>query len=89
MENLPIDLLLTSEFTGYIAIAFLLFVIRNTEKVPNNYIPIIAVILGIGFSAFEATSFNFEIMLKGLEYAALGIATVASWKYIKEKREDK
>jgi hypothetical protein len=44
-------------------------------------------VLGIAFAMFENGSFNFEIMLKGIQYALYGIGTVATIKYALTKTE--
>jgi hypothetical protein len=75
------------EFAAYIGLAFLLYVIRQTDKVPNKYIPIVAVVLGISFSILESGFFNFDVLMKGLQYALLGVGSVATVKYYLEKKE--
>jgi hypothetical protein len=80
--------LLAVEFTAYVALAFILFVIRQTGKLPNNIIPLVALLLGLGFAFFEHLTFDFDVMLKGIKYGLYGVGTVAGYKYLKEKRED-
>lgn len=79
--------LIGMEFTAYVALAVVLYAIRQATGIHNRYIPITAIILGIAFSMFESGSFSFEIMLKGIQYALYGIGTVASIKYALAKVE--
>lgn len=80
--------LLSGGFTAYVGLALLLYVIREAEFVPNRYINVVAVVLGLGFSILEARGFNFEVFLSGLQYALLGIGSVAGVKYAVEKHEN-
>lgn len=76
------------EFTAYVALAVVLYAIRMAAKISNRYIPITAVVLGIVFSYFEAKTFNFEILLDGIQLALYGIGTVATIKYLLDKQLD-
>jgi hypothetical protein len=77
------------QFTVYVAFAFLLYAIREATNIPNRYIPIVASILGVAFSALEKGAFSFDVLIDGLRYALYGIGTVATIKYALEKGEDK
>ncbi|MBN8233770.1 hypothetical protein JF544_00860 [Halobacillus kuroshimensis] len=74
------------DFTPYIGLAVVLYAIRQTRRVSNRFIPIIAVLLGIGFSLWE-NGLNPDAVITGLKYALLGIGTVAGIKYFLEKKE--
>jgi hypothetical protein len=76
--------LLNAEFTVYIALAVVLFAIREATKISNRYIPIVGLLLGILFSWFEKGLINFEVLLTGIQYALYAIGTVASMKYFVE-----
>ncbi|KAA0550419.1 hypothetical protein FZW96_00940 [Bacillus sp. BGMRC 2118] len=75
------------EFSAYVALAVVLFAIRQATGIHNRYIPITAIILGIAFSMFETGTFTFDVMMKGIQYALYGIGTVASIKYALTKTE--
>jgi len=70
-----------SEFTAYLALAFVLYAIREATKLSNRYIPVVAIVLGIAYAIFETGTFDSGVLLTGLQYAAYGIATVAGVKY--------
>lgn len=75
------------EFTAYVALAVLIYAIRQATGVSNKFIPAIAIILGVGFSIFENNAFSFEVLVNGLQYALYGIGSVAGIKYALEKVE--
>jgi membrane-bound ClpP family serine protease len=77
--------ILSTEFTAYVALAVVLYAIRQAARIPNRYLPMIAIVLGVLFSWFEAGAFTFAIMMTGIQYALLGLGTVASIKYALEK----
>ncbi|ARA98627.1 hypothetical protein [Geobacillus thermodenitrificans] len=79
------EAILSIEFTAYVALAVLLYAIREAAKIPNRYIPIVAVVLGVAFSAFESRAFSFDVLIEGLKYALYGIGSVAAIKYAIEK----
>jgi len=79
--------LLNIDFTAYLAIAVLLYAIREATQVSNRYIPVIAIVLGVGFAAFEQAGFNYGVLIAGIQYALLGIGSVAAIKYQLEKRQ--
>ena len=79
--------ILSIEFTAYVALAVLLYAIRQATNLSNHYIPIVAVVLGVAFSIFENNAFSFEVMVNGLQYALYGIGSVAAIKYALEKVE--
>lgn len=83
MEQFPV------EFSAYVGLAFLLYVIRQTNIIPNKYIPTIAVVLGVAFSILESGFFNFQVLMDGLQYALLGVGSVATVKYYLEKSDKK
>jgi hypothetical protein len=80
--------LLSLDFGAYVALAFILYVIRESGKVPNSLIPVVGLFLGIGFAVFEYMNFDFKVMLEGIKYAMLGVGTVAGIKYAQEKRDN-
>lgn len=77
--------ILSIEFTAYVALAVLLYAIRQAANIPNRYIPLVAVILGVAFSTFESRAFSFDVLIAGLKYALYGIGSVAAIKYALEK----
>ena len=79
------EAILSIEFTAYVALAVLLYAIREAANIPNRYIPIVAVVLGVAFSAFESRAFSFDVLIEGLKYALYGIGSVATIKYAIEK----
>jgi hypothetical protein len=83
------EALLSIEFTAYVALAVLLYAIREATNIPNRYIPIVAVVLGVVFSVFEKNAFSFDVLVNGLKYALYGIGSVATVKYALEKGGDK
>jgi hypothetical protein len=78
--------LLNLDFTAYLALAVVLYAIREATKVSNRYIPSIAIVLGVLFAAFEAGGFDYNVLLNGIKYALLGVGSVAVIKYQFEKR---
>jgi EamA domain-containing membrane protein RarD len=83
------EAILSIEFTAYVALAVLLYAIREATNIPNRYIPIVAVVLGVAFSILESGAFSFEVLVKGLQYALYGIGSVAAIKYALEKKGDR
>jgi hypothetical protein len=81
------EAILSIEFTAYVALAVLLYAIREATNIPNRFIPIVAVILGVAFAAFESNAFSFEMLVQGLQYALYGVGSVATVKYVLEKAE--
>lgn len=75
------------EFTAYVALAVLLYAIRQATGVSNKFIPAIAVVLGVAFSSFENNAFSFDVLVQGLQYALYGVGSVAAIKYALEKVE--
>jgi hypothetical protein len=75
------------EYTAYVALAVVLYAIRQATGIHNRFIPITAIVLGIAFAIFEKGIFNFEIMLMGIKYAFYGIGTVATIKYALTKSD--
>lgn len=85
--GMKVEHLLGIEFTAYVALAVVLYAIRQATGIHNRYIPITAVILGIAFAIFEKGVFNFDVMVTGIKYALYGIGTVASIKYALSKQD--
>jgi hypothetical protein len=81
------EAILSIEFTAYVALAVLLYAIREAANIPNRFIPIVAVVLGVAFSIFENNAFSFDVLVNGLKYALYGIGSVAAVKYALEKVE--
>lgn len=76
------------QFAAYMGVAVVLFAIREMKKVPNIYIPLIAIFLGIVFAFWEHGNFEFETFLTGLQYALMGIGTVAGVKYFLDTKAE-
>jgi hypothetical protein len=72
---------LLTTFTPYLGLAVILYAIRQTNRVSNRYIPVVAVVLGILYSFWVAGDATPGALLDGLQYALYGIGTVASVKY--------
>ncbi len=87
-EDEPMDELLNVDFTAYLALAVVLYAIREATRVSNRYIPVIAIVLGILFAAFEHGGFDYGVMIAGIQYALLGVGSVATIKYQFEKRNE-
>jgi DMSO reductase anchor subunit len=83
------EAILSVEFTAYVALAVLLYAIRQATNLSNRYIPIVAVVLGVVFSVFENNAFSFDVLVTGLQYALYGVGSVATIKYALEKGVDK
>jgi hypothetical protein len=81
------EAILSIEFTAYVALAVLLYAIRQATGISNKYIPITAVVLGVAFSIFESGAFSFPVLVTGLKYALYGIGSVALIEYTLEKVE--
>lgn len=80
--------LLTMDFTAYLAIAFILYAIRQATKISNNYIPIVGLVLGVAYSVFEAKgAFDSQVLVSGIQYALYGVGSVAAIKYLLEKSQ--
>lgn len=77
------------QFTAYVALAVVLYAIRQATGISNRYIPLIAIVLGIIFAIFEKRAFDFTIMLTGIQYALYGVGTVATIKYVLDKQNRK
>jgi hypothetical protein len=75
-----------NEFAPYVGLAVILYAIRQTNKLPNKYIPTVAIVLGVLYAFWEATAFTPAAFLTGLQYALLGVGTVAGIKYYLEKQ---
>ncbi|MGG3846689.1 hypothetical protein [Aeribacillus composti] len=82
------EAILSIEFTAYVALAVLLYAIRQATNLSNRYIPIVAVVLGVAFSILENSAFTFNVFIEGIKYALYGIGSVASVKYALEKGGD-
>ncbi|WP_199427165.1 phage holin family protein [Thermaerobacillus caldiproteolyticus] len=82
------EAILSIQFTAYVALAVLLYAIREATNIPNRYIPIVAVVLGVAFSILENNAFSFDVLVSGLRYALYGIGSVATIKYVLEKGEN-
>jgi hypothetical protein len=86
MEFQILEFLMNGEFAAYIALAFILYAIREASGISNKNIPIIAILLGITFSVYEMGNFEFKTIMTGIQYALLGVGTVAGYKYLQEKK---
>jgi Phage holin family Hol44, in holin superfamily V len=86
MEFQILEFLMNGEFAAYIALAYILYAIREASGLSNKYIPIVALVLGVGFAVFEMKNFEFKTIMAGIQYALLGVGTVAGYKYLQEKK---
>lgn len=73
--------LLSMDFGAYLALAFVLYAIREATRISNRYIPLVAILLGILYAWFEAGTVTAEVILTGIKYALYGVGTVATLKY--------
>ncbi|MGV3487730.1 MAG: hypothetical protein ACO1OC_03995 [Tuberibacillus sp.] len=78
------DQLFSADFGAYLALAFVLYAIREATKISNRYIPLVAILLGILYAWFEAGTVTAEVILTGIKYALYGVGTVATLKYTLE-----
>ncbi|MBB6454388.1 hypothetical protein HNQ94_002870 [Salirhabdus euzebyi] len=69
------------EFTAFVALSFILYSIRRATQIDKRYIPVIGILFGIAFAAFESQGFNFDIMMTGIKYALYAVGVVAGVKY--------
>ena len=76
--------LFSMDFGAYLALAFVLYAIREATRISNRYIPLVAILLGILYAWFEAGAMTAEVMLTGIRYALYGVGTVATLKYTLE-----
>ncbi|AAU85104.1 holin [Bacillus phage BCASJ1c] len=79
----------TTEFAPYVGLAVILYAIRQTGAIPNAYIPITAILLGVPFSFWEHGGVSPEALVTGLQYALLGVGTVAGIKYFLETKKER
>jgi hypothetical protein len=77
-----------TDFTPYAGLAVILFAIRQTKRVPNAWIPIVAILLGVPYAFWESGGISPQAVLTGLQYALLGIGTVAGVKYFLQTKSD-
>jgi hypothetical protein len=76
--------LFSIDFGAYLALAFVLYAIREATRISNRYIPLVAILLGILYAWFEAGAMTAEVLLTGIKYALYGVGTVATLKYTLE-----
>ena len=81
------DQLFSMDFGAYLALGFVLYAIRQATHIRNRYIPIVGIILGIGYAWYEAGSLSPDVLLTGIKYALYGVGTVATIKYSLEQVE--
>lgn len=75
------------DFGAYLALAFVLYAIREATRISNRYIPLIAVLLGVLYAWFEAGTLTADVLLTGIKYALYGVGTVATIKYALENAD--
>jgi hypothetical protein len=80
---------LIADFSPYVGLAVILYAIRQTDRMSNKYIPIVAVVLGVLYSFWDSGGASPGATLEGLKYALLGIGTVAGVKYSIESKSSK
>ncbi|WP_096436466.1 hypothetical protein [Alteribacter populi] len=79
-----------AEFAPYVGLAVVLYAIRQAGAVSNALIPVVAIVLAVPFAFWEAGGVSPDALMVGLQYALLGVGTVAGIKYFLEtKAEDK
>jgi hypothetical protein len=75
---------LTTEFVPYLALAVILWAIRETQKVDNKWIPVIGLVLGVLYAFWEVEGITSKAFLNGCQYGLLGVGSVAAVKYFLE-----
>jgi hypothetical protein len=75
------ELLFTLEFTPFVALAFVLYAIRRATKISKRYLPILAILLGVGFAIYEEKSFSSNVIIDGIQNAFYAVAIVFGAKY--------
>ncbi|MED3649941.1 phage holin family protein [Heyndrickxia sporothermodurans] len=77
-----------TEFGPYVGLAVILYALRATKKVSNHWIPTVAIVLGVLYSFWESHGVTPEAFTNGLQYALLGVGTVAGIKYYIENKDN-
>jgi hypothetical protein len=72
-------------FAAYAVLSALIAAIRETEKIPNRYIPVTAIILGILYAYIDEKALNSQTLLHGVQYALYATGSVAGFKYFTQK----
>lgn len=76
MENI-----FNMDFSTYVALAVILYSIREAVAINNRFIPLLAILLGVGFAFLDMERFDTEVLTLGIQYGAYAVASVASIKY--------
>lgn len=88
-EPYAVDITNPVGITVYVAMAFVLYAIRETKYVSTRFMPIIAIVLGLLYSVFvEYKAFDERSVVAGVRLALLGIGAVATVKYMLNPKEE-
>jgi prepilin signal peptidase PulO-like enzyme (type II secretory pathway) len=79
----------STEFVPYIALAAVLFAIRETKKIDNKWLPLVGIVIGVLYAFWESGNFSSHTFLNGCQYGILGVGSVAAVKYFLEKSNKK
>ncbi|MFC7370385.1 hypothetical protein ACFQPF_01695 [Fictibacillus iocasae] len=72
-------------FAAYAVLSALIAAIRETERIPNKYIPLTAILLGVLYAWFDEKLLTSETLLHGVQYALYATGSVAGYKYFTQK----
>ncbi|TCP19761.1 hypothetical protein EV207_15819 [Scopulibacillus darangshiensis] len=75
------EALFSIDFGAYIALAFVLYAIRQATGIPNRFIPLVGLILGFLYAWYDAGTVTPQVILTGVKYALYGVGSVATVKY--------
>lgn len=89
MDMAIIESLMSANFASYIVVAMFVYAIRQATKIPNKYIPLLSILIGVSLAALELKGFDYEVLKQGVQNALWAMGTVAGLKYAQEKHEEK
>jgi beta-xylosidase len=78
-----LDQFINVEFTSYVALAVLMFAVRQAVNISNRMIPLLSIVLGFLFAWAESKHIDFKTLLDGIQYALYATGSVAAFHYIK------
>ncbi|TPF17909.1 phage holin family protein [Priestia megaterium] len=79
--------LMSANFASYVIVALFVYAIRQATSIPNKYIPLLSIAIGIALAILELKGFNYEVLKTGVQNALWAIGTVAGLKYAQESRK--
>ncbi len=69
--------------------ALIVYAIREATAIPNKFIPILSIVIGLVLATLELKGFDYETIKTGMQNALLAIGTVAGIKYAGEHVNEK